>query len=73
MWLDHRGVRDPNGPRGRDRGFRVIIADYALTEMSEELHEAALLAFSWTFGRTIDVENLDLLEPTGYCRGLRYS
>jgi nicotinamidase-related amidase len=34
-----------------DRGFRVIIAEDACTEMSEEMHQAALLAFSWVFGR----------------------
>jgi nicotinamidase-related amidase len=34
-----------------DRGFRVIIAEDACTELSPELHEAALLAFSLTFGR----------------------
>jgi biuret amidohydrolase len=30
-----------------DRGFRVLIAEDACTEMSEEMHQAALLAFSW--------------------------
>jgi nicotinamidase-related amidase len=34
-----------------DRGFRVIIAEDACTEMSEEMHQAALLAFSYVFGR----------------------
>ncbi|MBI4907315.1 MAG: cysteine hydrolase [Acidobacteria bacterium] len=34
-----------------DRGFRVIIAEDACTEMSEQMHESALLAFSWVFGR----------------------
>ncbi|HLI83271.1 MAG TPA: isochorismatase family cysteine hydrolase [Bryobacteraceae bacterium] len=34
-----------------DRGFRVAIAGDACTEMSVELHQAALLAFGWVFGR----------------------
>jgi nicotinamidase-related amidase len=34
-----------------DRGFRVIIAEDACTEMSEEMHRAALLTFSYVFGR----------------------
>ena len=34
-----------------DRGFRVVIAEDACTEMSEELHRAALETFSLTFGR----------------------
>jgi nicotinamidase-related amidase len=33
-----------------DRGFRVIIAEDACTELSEELHRAALQTFSLTFG-----------------------
>jgi nicotinamidase-related amidase len=39
-----------------DRGFRVAIAEDACTEMSVELHDAALLAFGWVFGR---------VSPTG--------
>lgn len=34
-----------------DRGFRVIVADDACTEMSEDMHKAALETFSLTFGR----------------------
>lgn len=34
-----------------DRGFRVIVAEDACTEMSEEMHRAALETFSLTFGR----------------------
>lgn len=44
-----------------DRGFRVIVAEDACTEMSQELHEAALLTFGYVFGRvrrTEEVENL---------------
>lgn len=44
-----------------DRGFRVVVASDACTEMSVELHEAALLAFAWVFGRvrpTGDIVNL---------------
>ncbi len=39
-----------------DRGFRVVVAEDACTEMSVELHAAALLAFGWVFGR---------VSPTG--------
>jgi nicotinamidase-related amidase len=41
-----------------DRGFRVIIADDACTEMSEEMHRAALETFSLTFGRTRSTDAL---------------
>jgi biuret amidohydrolase len=41
-----------------DRGFRVAVAEDACTEMSEELHRAALETFSLTFGR---VRNTDAL------------
>ena len=34
-----------------DRGFRVIVAEDACTEMSEDMHRAALETFSLTFGR----------------------
>ncbi len=34
-----------------DRGFRVIVPEDACTEMSEEMHRAALETFSLTFGR----------------------
>ena len=43
-----------------DRGFRVVVAEDACTEMSIELHKAALLAFGWVFGRvrpTADIVN----------------
>ena len=41
-----------------DRGFRVVIASDACTEMSEEMHIAALEAFSLTFGRTRTTDQL---------------
>lgn len=41
-----------------DRGFRVIVADDACTEMSEEMHNAALETFSLTFGRVRGTEFL---------------
>ena len=41
-----------------DRGFRVIIAEDACTEMSEEMHRAALLAFSYVFGRVRRTEEV---------------
>ena len=34
-----------------DRGFRVVVAEDACTTLSEEMHTAALLAFSLAFGR----------------------
>src|SRR6516162_5013595 len=41
-----------------DRGFRVVIAEDACTELSEEMHEAALMAFSWIFGRVRSTEEI---------------
>ncbi len=41
-----------------DRGFRVIVAEDACTEMSDEMHEAALLSFSMTFGRVRRTEEM---------------
>jgi len=41
-----------------DRGFRVVIAGDACTEMSVELHEAALLAFAWVFGRVRPTQDI---------------
>ncbi len=41
-----------------DRGFRVVVAGDACTEMSVELHEAALLAFAWVFGRVRPTEDI---------------
>jgi len=34
-----------------DRGFRVLVAEDACTEMSEEMHRMALFNFSFVFGR----------------------
>ena len=48
-----------------DRGFRVIVVEDACTEMSEEMHQAALFTFSYVFGRvrtTADV--LELFAST---------
>jgi biuret amidohydrolase len=44
-----------------DRGFRVIVAEDACTEMSEEMHQAALLAFRWVFGRVRSTEEIGKL------------
>src|SRR5712692_4702520 len=41
-----------------DRGFRVIVAEDACNEMSEEIHQAAFLAFSWVFGRLRPTEEI---------------
>ena len=34
-----------------DRGFRVVVAEDACTEMSEEMHRSALFNFSFVFGQ----------------------
>ena len=34
-----------------DRGFRVLVAEDACTELSEEMHRSALFTFSYVFGR----------------------
>jgi hypothetical protein len=34
-----------------DRSLQVVIGEDACIEMSQQMHEAALLAFSWTCGR----------------------
>ena len=34
-----------------DRGFRVVVVSDACTELSQEMHEAALLSFSHVFGQ----------------------
>jgi nicotinamidase-related amidase len=41
-----------------DRGFRVVIARDACTELSEEMHEAALLSFSHVFGQVRSTQQL---------------
>lgn len=45
-----------------DRGFQVVVVEDACTALSEQMHQAALLAFSLTFGRVRSTEQmLDLL------------
>lgn len=41
-----------------DRGFRTVVVSDACTEMSGEMHIAALEAFSLTFGRTRTTDQL---------------
>lgn len=41
-----------------DRGFRVIVASDACTEMSEEMHDAALFTFGYVFGRVRTTEEI---------------
>jgi biuret amidohydrolase len=41
-----------------DRGFRVVIASDACTELSEQTHEAALLSFSRVFGQVRSTQEL---------------
>jgi nicotinamidase-related amidase len=50
-------------------GFRVIIAEDACTEMSEEMHHSALLAFSWVFGRIRSTEEIVKLFSTARAAG----
>ena len=47
-----------------DRGFRVIVAEDACTEMSEEMHKAALFTFSYVFGRVRRTEEVVKLFAT---------
>lgn len=48
-----------------DRGFHVVIAKDACTEMSEEMHEAALNAFGYVFGRVASTAHLVDLYSSG--------
>lgn len=48
-----------------DRGFHVVIASDACTEMSEEMHEAALNAFGYVFGRVASSKDLVELYQSG--------
>ena len=41
-----------------DRSFRVVVAGDACTEMSVEMHDAALLAFAYVFGRVRPTEDI---------------
>ena len=41
-----------------DCGFRVIVASDACTEMSEEMHDAALFTFGYVFGRVRNTEEI---------------
>jgi biuret amidohydrolase len=41
-----------------DRSFRVVVAEDACTEMSPEMHQAALLAFAYAFGSVRTTEEV---------------
>ena len=41
-----------------DRGFRVVMVEDACTEVSQEMHEAALLSFSHVFGQVRSTQDL---------------
>jgi len=41
-----------------DRGFRVVVVGDACTELSQEMHEAALLSFSHVFGQVRSTQEL---------------
>jgi len=43
-----------------DRGFRVVMVSDACTELSQEMHEAALLSFSHVFGQVRSTQELTL-------------
>jgi biuret amidohydrolase len=48
-----------------DRGFRVVIAEDACTEMSQEMHEASLLSFAYVFGQVRESrEIIEFLSAT---------
>ncbi|HEX2170977.1 MAG TPA: isochorismatase family cysteine hydrolase [Dehalococcoidia bacterium] len=46
-----------------DRGFQVIVVEDACTALSEQMHQAALLGFSLTFGRVRTTEALLAMLP----------
>lgn len=41
-----------------DRGFRVVVAEQACTEMSVEMHDAALLTFGYVFGQVRSTDQI---------------
>lgn len=41
-----------------DRGFRVVMVQDACTELSEEMHQAALLSFSHVFGQVRNTQEV---------------
>lgn len=41
-----------------DRGFRVLVAEDACTELSEEMHRMALFNFSFVFGQVRKTEQV---------------
>jgi nicotinamidase-related amidase len=52
-----------------DRSFRVIVASDACTEMSVDMHDAALLAFAYVFGRVRPTEEIIAMMRTQACAG----
>jgi nicotinamidase-related amidase len=49
-----------------DGSFHVIVAEDACTEWSQEMHEAALMAFRWVFGRVLPTDEIvSLLSSEG--------
>lgn len=48
-----------------DRSFRVIVAEDACTEWSQEMHEAALTAFRWVFGRALATDEIIAFLSSG--------
>jgi nicotinamidase-related amidase len=44
-----------------DRGFRVVVAKDACTELSEEMHDAALFTFGYVFGRVRATQEIEAL------------
>lgn len=54
-----------------DRSFRVVIASDACTEMSVEMHDAALFTFGYVFGRVRPTEEIVAMmtTPTVACAG----
>jgi len=48
-----------------DRGFRVVMVSDACTELSQEMHEAALLSFSHVFGQVRSTQELTRFLASG--------
>jgi biuret amidohydrolase len=54
-----------------DRGFRVVVANDACTELSQEMHDAALLSFSHVFGQVRDTREVTTFLASGRPSGAK--
>jgi nicotinamidase-related amidase len=48
-----------------DRGFRVLVVEDGCTELSEEMHQAALLTFKYVFGQVRTAADVIRFLATG--------